>query len=166
MVLTELFDSAHGSAGRILEGGVEVDFQLWPILVQVGIVLVLMILLKPALFDPMLRLFEERERRIDGAKVLARRLDEESAGALTKYEREMAAARAAGNVERDKLRVEGQKAEAEILARVRASTAQTLEVGRKKAEEEARAVRTALTADAAQISKELASRVLGREVQG
>ena len=38
------------------------------------------------LFDPMLKLFEEREKRIDGAKVQARHIDEKSAGALTKYE--------------------------------------------------------------------------------
>src|SRR5579864_3633119 len=119
-----LSSSAHSGEG----GGVEVDFD-GTVLFQVALILILWLVLKPLLFDPMLRLFEERERRIDGAKLLARKIDEKSAGALTKYEDEMQKGRASATAEREKIRAEGLKREAEILARVRAATAKTLEEG-------------------------------------
>src|SRR5689334_10490485 len=118
--VTDAFGSVVMSALSSEGGGVEVDFDL-TVVGQVVLFVFLFIVLKPMLFDPMLHLFEERERRIDGAKLLARKIDEKSAGALTTYETEMAKARAAANAERDKIRNEGLKTESEILARVRAS---------------------------------------------
>jgi F-type H+-transporting ATPase subunit b len=135
------------------------------VFVQVALFIVLLLILKPVLFDPMLKLFEEREKRILGAKVQARKLDEGAVGALTKYETEMQHARAAGNSERDKLRAEGVKTENELLAKVRASTAETLETGRKRLAEEVVSARATLTADAGALARDLASRVLGRQVQ-
>ena len=131
---------------------------------QIVLFLILLVVLKPMLFDPMLRLFEERERRIDGAKLLARKIDEKSASALTTYEAEMAKARAAANSERDKFRAEGLKKESEILDAVRAATAKTMEEARKRMGEEVSRARTALQGDGATMAKELATRVLGREV--
>src|ERR1700679_1026688 len=110
-------------------GGVDVDFDA-TLLFMVALFLFLWIVLKPLLFDPMLKLFEERERRVDGAKLLARKIDEKSASALTQYENEMQKARASAGAERDRIRAEGVKREAEILAQVRAQTAATLEAGR------------------------------------
>jgi F-type H+-transporting ATPase subunit b len=125
----------------------------------------LTLILKPVLFDPMLKLFEEREKRIDGAKLQARRIDEKSVGALTKYENEMALARAAGNKERETIRADGVKREQEILAAVRAAAAKTLDEGKQAAKAEANRVRTDLQTDATSMAQDLASRVLGREVQ-
>jgi F-type H+-transporting ATPase subunit b len=145
-------------------GGVEVDFALGPIAVQIALFVVLWLVLKPTLFDPMLKLFEEREKRIEGARVQARKTDEASAGALAKYEAAMAQARTAANAERDKLRAEGVKAENDILAKVRATTTKALEEGRGRLSEEAATARAQLKVEAAQIARELAGRVLGREV--
>ncbi len=145
-------------------GGVEVDFALGPIAVQIVLFVVLWLVLKPMLFDPMLKLFEEREKRIQGAKTDARHIDEASAGALTKYEGAMAKARTSANAERDTLRAEGVKAENEILGKVRAATTKALEEGRGRMSEEVATARTKLKTDAAQLGRELAGRVLGREV--
>jgi F-type H+-transporting ATPase subunit b len=141
---------------------VDVD---WTFMVQVVLFVVLTLILKPVLFDPMLKLFEEREKRIDGAKLQARRIDEKSVNALTKYDGEMAKARAAGGVERDRIRVDAMQKEQEILAAVRAGAAKTLEDGKKAAQAEADRARAALRDDATTMARELASRVLGREVQ-
>src|SRR5271154_5099046 len=103
------------STSSAAEGGVEVDFD-FTVLFMVGLFLVLWLVLKPLLFDPMLKLFEERERRIDGAKLLARKIDQKSVGALAEYEAGMAKGRAEANAEREKIRAEGLKKEAEILA--------------------------------------------------
>jgi F-type H+-transporting ATPase subunit b len=146
------------------KGGVVVDVDLtalWPI----GVFVVLLLTLKPILFDPMLKLFEERERRIDGAKLAARRMDQASADALTKYETEMRKARSAGNAEREAQRAEGLKADNEIVGKVREATSATVNAGRKGLEEEAAVVRAALTEEAPRLAAVLASRVLGREVQ-
>jgi F-type H+-transporting ATPase subunit b len=113
----------------------------------------------------MLKLFEEREKRIDGAKVQARKIDEKSATALAKYEAEMAKARATANTEREKIRGEAVRREQEILSAVRAATAKAIDDGKRAAHAEAERARATLRADAAAMAKELASRVLGREVQ-
>jgi F-type H+-transporting ATPase subunit b len=155
--------STHGIAARA--GGVIVDVDL-TFLWSIGIIIVLFLVLKPVLFEPMLKLFEERERRIDGAKLAARKLDEASAQALTKYETEMKKARSAGTSERETQRAEGLKAEAEIVGKVRETTAETVNVGRRALQEEAAQARAALKTEANALASALASRVLGREVQG
>ncbi|MGO8997140.1 MAG: ATP synthase F0 subunit B [Polyangiaceae bacterium] len=154
-----------GEAGRAGGGGVDVDFD-GTLLIMVALFIFLWIVLKPLLFDPMLRLFEERERQVDGAKLLARKIDEKSAGALTQYETEMQKARASANDERDRIRAEGLKREAEILAKVRAQTAATLEAGRKEMKEAADGARKALSTEMQSIASDFASRALGREVRG
>jgi F-type H+-transporting ATPase subunit b len=143
---------------------INVDVDL-TFVVQLVLFVLLTLILKPVLFDPMLKLFEERERRIEGAKVQARHTDEKSATALAKYETEMAKARNAANAERDKLRAEGAKKEQEILAAVRASAARTLEEGRRQVQAEGDKARAALKAESGAMARDLASRVLGREVQ-
>lgn len=152
------------NAQTALEGGpIDVDLDL-TIFGQIAIFFVLLLVLKPVLFDPMLKLFEEREKKIEGAKAEGQRLDRESAEAATKYEKAMASARQAAGGTRDALRAEGAKAEQEILAKVRNETATTLESGRAALAANTTAVRSELAANAASLAAGLASRVLGREV--
>lgn len=144
-------------------GGVVVDLDV-TVVAQIVLFLFLLAFLKPVLFDPMLKLFEEREKRIDGAKLQARQMDEASAGALSKYESEVHKARATGNAEREQLRAEGARAENEIMGRVRAATAHRLDEGRRNLQTEVEQVRKALRVESATLAKQLASRVLGHEV--
>jgi F-type H+-transporting ATPase subunit b len=146
-----------------LVGGVDVDFDA-SILVQVAFFVFLLVVLKPLLFDPMLKLFEEREKRIEGARKQARQTDEASAEALGKYEAAMTKARADANSERDKLRAEGVRTEATILGKVRAATAKTLEEGRGRMRGEVDTARAQLRQEVATLAQDLAGRVLGREV--
>ena len=151
------------SSGLSEGGGVNVDLDA-SLLVQVALFVVLLVILKPLLFEPMLKLFEEREKRIEGTKRQASKEDERSAKALAKYEAILAKARDAGSAERDTLRAEGTRKEAEIMARVRATTASTIEQGRAATANEAKAARTQLSAEANTIARAIAARVLGREV--
>jgi len=143
---------------------IAVDFDA-TFLIQLVLFSGLTLILKPLLFDPMLKLFEERERRIDGAKMQARKIDEKSATALAKYEAEMGKARAQANAEREKIRAEAQRREQEIMGTVRAAAAKTLEEGKVRAQAEAQRVRATLKGEAGALARELAARVLGREVQ-
>lgn len=150
--------------GRALaEGGVTVDLDL-TLFVQLGFFLVLLFVLKPTLFDPMMRLFEEREKRIDGTRHQATKEDERSAKALAKYEAILAKARDAGAAERDTIRAEGMKREAALMSQVRDAVATTLERGRAEIAQEAKTARDQLRGEARTLGREAASRVLGREV--
>lgn len=151
------------SSAAFAEGGVTVDLDA-SLLVQLVIFVVLIVVLKPTLFDPMMRLFEEREKRIDGTRREAGKEDERSAKALAKYEAILAKAREAGAAERDALRAEGAKKEADLMARVRGTTAETLEQGRASIAAEATTARQQLKVDASKLGREIAGRVLGREV--
>lgn len=146
-------------------GGVNVDLDA-TILVQIALFVVLLLVLKPLLFDPMLKLFEEREKRIEGTRREASKEDERSAKALAKYEAILAKAREAGNAEREALRAEAAKKEAETLARARASVAATVEQGRASIANEAKTARAALAGEATVLGRTIASRVLGRELTG
>ena len=152
---------AAGVAGA--EGRITVDLDK-SVFIQVALSVLLMLAVKPVLFDPMLKLFEEREKRIEGARALARSIDEKSATAQATYEAEMSKARSAANVERDKFRAEGVRAEVEILGPVRAEATLLVEEGRHKAQAEAEVARKALQGEAGELGRVLASRILGREV--
>ncbi len=131
---------------------------------QVVLLVLLLVILKPLLFEPMLKLFAEREKRIDGAKKAARATDNKSAQAEDEFNQKMAEAQAAGNREREKLRAEGVKAENDVLAKVRGETAQFLENGRKQARADIATARASLTTRTDDLGRELASRALGREL--
>ncbi len=157
--VTTITDTAKAFA----EGAVTVDLD-GSLFIQLGMFLVLLLVLKPMLFDPMLKLFEEREKRIEGTRHEASKEDERSAKALAKYEAIVGKARDAGSAERDALRQTALKQEAELMTRVRAETAGTLERGRAEISKEATAARGQLKNDARSLGREIASRVLGREV--
>ncbi|MGH7270226.1 MAG: ATP synthase F0 subunit B [Polyangiaceae bacterium] len=161
MLLASLDDGLR--AGIMAPQAISVDFDA-TFLVQLVLFVGLTLALKPLLFDPMLKVFEERERRIDGAKLLARRIDEKSATALTTYEAGMAQARANANAERAKIHADALKREQEILGRVRDATSKVLEDGKRAAQADAERARAALKADGPALARQLAGRVLGREV--
>jgi F-type H+-transporting ATPase subunit b len=162
-MLLASFDGGLLAAG-VAPQAINVDVDL-TFVVELVLFVALTLVLKPILFDPMLKLFEEREKRIDGAKVQARRIDERSATALATYEAEMAKARAAATVDRDKIRADALSREQQILAAVRESTAKVLDDGKRTAHAEAERARAALNRESADVARSLAGRVLGREVR-
>lgn len=151
------------SGGAFAESAVTVDADL-SLFVQVALFVILLLILKPALFDPMMKLFEQREARIEGTRNLATKTDIKSAKAKTKADAIVAKGRDAGAAERETLRAEGAKREAELMNVVRAATAQTLEQGRAATGSDADAARKQLRLDAHSLGREMAARVLGREV--
>lgn len=155
--------SAVATSSSSAEGGVIVDLDA-SLVVQIVILVVLAVVLKPLLFDPMMRLFEEREKRIEGTRRRATKEDERSAKALAEYEAILAKAREAGSTERDALRAEGAKKEAELMAQVRASATSTIEQGRAAIASEVATAREKLRGEAAMLARDIAKSVLGREV--
>lgn len=156
---------AASTSSVLAEGGVNVDLDA-SLFVQSALFLVLLFALKPLLFDPMLKLFEEREKQTDGTKAKARREGKKSEEALTKYEAAMEKARAAGQVERDAIRAHTVKKEAEILGAAKAEAHKTLDAGRASLQKDLTVARQELDRQADELARQIAGRALGREVQG
>jgi len=151
---------------HITRGGGDVNLDIdATAFVQVGLFVVLFLVLKPMLFDPMLKLFEEREKRIEGNIAEARKIDERSAKAKAEYDVALQKGRNAGATEREKIKNEGLRHEAELLAKVREEMAKVADENRKKAEGDLATAREQLGKESAALAGQLAGLVLGREVR-
>lgn len=145
-------------------GAVEVDINPTLVLMQLGLVAVLMLVLKPMLFDPLLSVFEKRERMVEGTLKEARELDDKAADLKLKVDAELDKVIKVATEERDKARSEAARRDAEALARTRQETAAIIEKGRRDLALEAAALEATLRGEVNTLSRDVASRVLGREV--
>ena len=141
---------------------IELDFNN-VVVFQVVIFVFLITVLKPLLFDPILKVFGLREERTEGARAAARELEEQAGELLTRYEAELTRVSQAAAAERDRLRVETTKLEAQILAEARAAAAKIVDDGRKRIETEVNAIRFDLGTQSERLAGDIATRVLGRE---
>jgi F-type H+-transporting ATPase subunit b len=144
-------------------GGVNIDFDL-TFVAQMVVFAGLVLILKPLLFDPVLKIFEQRELYTEGAKSDARKLQEEAGVLLRKYERELERVNQVAAAERERLRAETGKLEAEILNEARQTTAKIIDEGRQKIATEVNAIRFQLGRESERVAREIAAKVLGREV--
>jgi F-type H+-transporting ATPase subunit b len=146
------------------EGGVTVDFDL-TFLAQFLLFAMFIVVIKPLLFDPLLRVFEERERRTEGAKKAARKMDEKAGELLTRYEAELDKVRREASQERERLRADTAKIEAQIMNEARAETARILDSGKARIAAEVAELRSELERSQPALAAEVASKILGREVR-
>jgi F-type H+-transporting ATPase subunit b len=147
----------------LASGAVSVDFDL-TFLAQFVLFTTFVGLMKPLLFDPLLRVFEEREKRTEGAKQTAREMDEKAGELMTRYEAELEKVRQEASIERERLRAETAKLEAQIMGQARAEVAQILESGRARVDAEVTRLRGELAVQQPKLGAEIASKILGREV--
>ena len=165
---SQIFSLGRGSAFAVpfkllASGDINVDFDL-SFVAQCLLFTFFVVLLKPLLFDPLMKVFEEREKRTEGAKAEAREMDKQAADLLTEYEAELDKVRREASRERDELRAETAKLEAKIMAEARAESAKILETGKSKIAAEVEVLRAELDKATPALAAEIASRVLGREV--
>jgi F-type H+-transporting ATPase subunit b len=146
---------------EVLAAGVNVDFD-GTIFLQIVLFALLGVVLKPLLFDPVLKIFTLREEKTDGARAKARQLQERAGKILRKYERELERIRQVATEERDRARVETARLEAEILGKARESVAAILNDGRKKLEQQTSAIRFDLGKESERLAQDLANRAIGR----
>ena len=143
-------------------GGVNLDFDNTVIL-QALLFTALLLILRPLLFEPMLKVFALREERTEGAKTSARELQERAGELLSKYEAEIAKVSRVAAEERDKLRAETARLENQIMQEARVATAKIIEQGRQRIEAEVDAVRFDLGRESERTASLIVSQVLGRE---
>ncbi len=144
-----------------LSGGVTLDFDN-TLGIQIVIFVLLMFLLEPLLFRPVLRVFALREERTEGAKAQARELDERAGEIYQRYQRELERVNRVAAEERDRVRAETSKLEAEILREARASVAKVVEDGRKQLAAEMTRIRFDLGRESERLSHDIVERVAGR----
>jgi F-type H+-transporting ATPase subunit b len=145
-----------------LSGGVTLDFDN-TLVFQIFIFVVLMFLLEPLLFRPVLRIFALREERTVGAKAQARELDERAGEIYQRYQRELERVNRVAAEERDRIRAETAKVEAEILREAREATTRVVEEGRKQIAAEISRIKFDLGRESQRLSEDIVTRVLGRE---
>lgn len=153
-----------GTLDFFASGGVNIDFDL-TFIAQMVVFAALVVVLRPLLFDPVLGLFEERERRTDGARAEARQMQERAGELLVEYETELERVNRVAAEERDRSRAETARLEGEILAEARAAAAKIVDEGRARIEEEVHSIKFDLGRESERLAHDIASSVLGREVR-
>ncbi|HLV65804.1 MAG TPA: ATP synthase F0 subunit B [Polyangiaceae bacterium] len=146
----------------VAAGGVTLDFDNTVIL-QALLFTALLLILKPLLFDPVLRVFALREERTEGERQKARELQERAVELLERYERELGRVNEVATRERERLRAETAKLENEIMREAREATARIIEEGRRRIEAEVNAIRFDLGRESQRASDLIVQRVLGRQ---
>lgn len=136
----------------------------WTIVIQLGLFLVMLVVANKFLFQPYLRLRERRAEGIEGAKAEAERMTAEADSKLVAYERELATARNKASDEQRKIRGVANAHEREVTTAARTASAAALEEARTRVRAETESARKELMPRAEQIGKQMAERILGREV--
>ncbi len=149
----------------LLSGGSIIDLD-GTVFVQLGMFFVAFVVLYALVFKPMVALLEAREEAIDGAKAQAKHLDIEVKEKQASFEAELRKVRGASGEERDRLRAEGLEIESKLLDRVRTETLSVVSEARTRLESEANLARQELNSQRPQLAREIAAKLLGREVQG
>lgn len=123
------------------------------------------VLMKDLIFDPLLKVFEERERRTAGAIDEARGMDEQALALKQELDGKLEGIRREAAVDREQVRERVQKIESALLAESQRAMAAALDAGMAKIHQEAAAIRAELEAQRGPLAAEVASKVLGREVR-
>lgn len=132
--------------------------------VQFGLFLILFFAANALLFKPYLRLREQRKQGIEGARAQAERMGAEADAKLADYEKQLAAARGRANQEGRKVRAESIAHEKEVTDRARAEAQKTIDDATARMRTEAEAARLQLLPQASTLARQIASKLLGREV--
>lgn len=135
-------------------------------LIYVGFFFFLLFVLRSFVFRPMMALFDEREAAIDGAKAEARKLEKSAEDKLLAFEDEMAKVRVEAGGEKDRLRAEGARLEKNLIEKVRAETDGMVADADAKMQSEAAKVRKDIANTAPVLARQIAEKLLGRQVSG
>jgi len=151
--------------GALLSGGSIIDLD-GTVFVQLAMFFIAFIVLYVLVFKPMTALLDARDHAIEGAKDEAKHLEAEVVGKQASFEAELRRVQGTSGEERERLRAEGQELERRLLETVRVETTQLMADAKTKLDGETQIARSELAAGRADLARIIASRVLGREVQG
>jgi F-type H+-transporting ATPase subunit b len=134
------------------------------ILYQVVLFVILLLVLNRVLFQPYLRLLEEREQRTSGAQHDSSDLEREAGQLRVQYEEKISQARAAGYAAKEEVLRRAQLEREKVLAEAREDASQILERSRQELAAALARERQLANAEAAALATEMANKALGRKV--
>ena len=134
------------------------------VFVQLGIFLVLALVLYRFLWKPYLRVRGDRVTRVEGYREEAARLQAEADARLARLEADLDEARRLGSGERAVARAEAQAREQTLMAEAQAAAQKTLTEARAQLQATVAGERAKLQQKAAEIGRDAAKKILGREV--
>jgi F-type H+-transporting ATPase subunit b len=148
------------SFGVVLSGAIiDLDGTFF---LQLAIFFALFGVLYAFLFQPLLAVFDEREKAIDGAKLAARELEKSADEKFRKFEAEMKRVKIEANAERDRIHQDGLALQRELLAKSRAEVDAVLKEAEATLASEAAAVRNDMKTSVPAIAADIAAKLLGR----
>lgn len=134
------------------------------LLYQIIAFFILYFVLNALLYKPVLKVINERNKNIEGAKKEASDMEAELQKRLLGYENRLSEAKAKAQEERLRIRQEGLDKEKELLGNARESSQAGLLEAKTMLEQEARSVRVRLKEESKTISKDIAEKILNRKV--
>lgn len=134
------------------------------IFVQLAIFFALFFVLRALVFGPMTKLFAAREAAIGGAREEARRMEREAKEQTGSFDEAIRKVRTTAGEDRDQLRADGLKLEKAMLETVKEETTKVLDEAKVRLDAERDSVRRAMATEAPILARQIASKLLGREV--
>jgi F-type H+-transporting ATPase subunit b len=134
------------------------------LVINIALWLILFFVLRPLLWEPMVKLLAAREGGIQGSRSDAKGAIADAASKRAEYDSALKSARSSAAGERDAIRNAALKQEGDILAKARATVSEAVDAQREKIRVQREQLTVELKATIPQISKDIASKVLGREV--
>jgi len=130
--------------------------------IQTGLFLLLVYILNMLIYKPVLRVMEERGKKISGMEADALSADKEVEDKLASYRLELDKAKRLGNADRVTLKKEGLDKETELLGAAHAEAQKTLSAAKDKITKEADSALAILKGMAEEMGKDIADKVVGR----
>lgn len=132
--------------------------------IQFGIFVIMALASTQWLFKPYLRMREERDAGIDGARKDAANLSAEADAKLADYEEKLASARARAQDERRKIRADAAEHLQTITNEARTAAQSAMEAASTKVKTETETARKELMPKADALASDIVSKLLGRSV--
>ena len=153
----------HQALATLAAGHPLIDID-YTVFVQFALFLVLLFITNALLFQPYLRLRQRRKDGIEGSRAEAERMSAQADAKLADYEKQLARARASANDEGRKVRAEAAAHEKQVTDASRAEAQKAIDAATAKMRAETDAARLSLLPQANSLAKQLAAKLLGREV--
>lgn len=128
----------------------------------VGFLLLCTYLLNTLVFQPILRIIDERATAVRSARELADSAAHKATAAAAEYDQKLNAARAEVYRQMDDMRKSALDKRAEVLAATRATVENELKAATARVQQESHEARAALDRDASNLAGAIVTRVLGR----
>jgi F-type H+-transporting ATPase subunit b len=131
---------------------------------QIVLFVVLWLILNKLLFQPYLRLLEEREHKTTGAQHDSVDLEHEGAKLKAQFDEKMAKGQAAGYSAKETINQEARQQREKILGQARDEAAQSLEQVRQQVAAAMEQEKRLLAAEVSAVAVDMVNKVLGRRV--